>query len=76
MGIEDEEDFRGEIKLEGVHFSYPSRKEVKVLDNVSLTFEVGKKTALVGPTGCGKSSIIQLIERFYEPQEGQILIDG
>ena len=50
-------------------------KEAKVLDNISLTFPAGKKIALVGPTGCGKSSIIQLIQRFYKPTNGAIKID-
>ena len=70
------ENLKGEIELVNVDFAYPSRKDNPVLKNLSLKFEVGKKTALVGPTGCGKSSIIQLIERYYDADSGQVLVDG
>ncbi len=69
-------DLKGAISLKNVSFAYPSRKETIVLENVNLDFPVGKRIALVGPTGCGKSSIIQLIERYYDPQDGKVVIDG
>lgn len=57
-------------------FYYPSRPDNKILSNFSAKFEYGKTTAIVGPSGSGKSTLVQLIERFYDPEEGQILIDG
>ena len=67
---------QGEIEFCDVKFNYPSRKEVPVLRGVSLTIPKGKKVALVGETGCGKSTSIQLIERYYDPDFGTIKIDG
>lgn len=61
------------IELNNVSFAYGNES---VLDSVTLTAEGGKTTALVGPSGAGKSTVISLIPRFYDPQEGQILIDG
>ncbi len=61
------------IELRNVSFAYGNES---VLDKVTLTAEGGKTTALVGPSGAGKSTVISLIPRFYDPQEGQILIDG
>lgn len=55
-----------DIKFTNVHFSYPSRPGVKVLDDLNLCFPVGKVTALVGPSGCGKSTIVALLERWYQ----------
>ena len=66
----------GAIELKNVNFYYPSRPDIKVLQDFSAKFEVGKTTAIVGPSGAGKSSITQMIERFYDPQEGQVLVDG
>lgn len=51
-------DLKGEIEFKGVHFTYPSRKDQKILDNFSCKFELGKTTALVGATGSGKSTIV------------------
>jgi len=68
--------FKGKIEFKNVTFRYPSRKDVKVLDNFSFVFEEGKMTGICGETGSGKSTIIQLIERFYYPDSGEILIDG
>jgi len=66
---------RGEIKLDQVDLIYPSRDQVKVLKNVSMTITAGKKTAIVGPSGGGKSSIFALLERFYEPTNGRLMLD-
>ena len=57
-------------------FSYPSRPDQVILKNFSLTIKAGQKIAFVGASGSGKSTIVALIERFYDPQEGQVLIDG
>lgn len=66
----------GEIKLDDITFAYPSRPDVNVLQNVSMTFAAGKSHALVGPSGSGKSTIISLLERFYDPKGGAITLDG
>jgi ATP-binding cassette subfamily B protein len=66
----------GEVVFEGVAFSYPSRKEVQVLRDISLTAKAGERIALVGPSGAGKSTMVVLLLRFYEPERGRILIDG
>ena len=52
--------------LADVHFSYPLRSDVKVLNGLDLTIECGKVTALVGPSGAGKSTVVQLLARYYE----------
>uniref|UniRef100_H2ZPB9 Bile salt export pump n=1 Tax=Ciona savignyi TaxID=51511 RepID=H2ZPB9_CIOSA len=62
----------GSIQLKNVRFTYPSRPEVEILKGVSLTVEHGKTVAFVGQSGCGKSTIIQLIQRFYDVQEGSL----
>jgi ATP-binding cassette subfamily B (MDR/TAP) protein 1 len=67
---------RGEISLEDVKFTYPSRPNVPILKGVSFTFKAGKTTALVGASGSGKSTIISLVERFYDPAEGNVKLDG
>jgi len=66
----------GEITLDNVSFRYPSRPDIPVLAGMSVTFEAGKTTALVGPSGGGKSTIIALIERFYNPVAGRVTFDG
>ncbi|XP_059669405.1 ABC transporter B family member 19-like [Cornus florida] len=70
------ERIKGGIKFENVHFNYPLRPEVTILDNFSLTIEAGSKVALVGPSGAGKSSVLALLLRFYDPREGNVLIDN
>ncbi|KAG1728170.1 P-loop containing nucleoside triphosphate hydrolase protein [Suillus paluster] len=70
------ETIKGHIKLENVHFSYPTRPGFRVLRGLSLTVEPGTYVALVGSSGCGKSTVIQLLERFYDPFSGQVLLDG
>lgn len=66
----------GAIELRNVSFSYPSRPEALVLRRLSLSFEAGRSSALVGRSGSGKSTIIGLIERFYDPSEGEVRVDG
>ena len=63
-------EIRGRIEFKDVTFRYSSRPEQKILDGFSATFEEGKTTAIVGASGSGKSTIIQLIERFYDPEHG------
>lgn len=65
----------GTIRLEGIKHVYPSRPDVVVMDDVSLTIPAGKTTALVGASGSGKSTIIGLVERFYAPLEGTVYLD-
>jgi ATP-binding cassette subfamily B (MDR/TAP) protein 1 len=69
----------GHIRLRNVSFAYPARPSLRVLDigdgANSIEFEAGKITAIVGASGSGKSTIVGLIERWYDPQEGQILLD-
>ncbi|KAL2133880.1 hypothetical protein VTI74DRAFT_1496 [Chaetomium olivicolor] len=65
----------GTIRLENIKHIYPSRPEVVVMDDVSLTIPAGKTTALVGASGSGKSTIIGLVERFYSPIEGTVYLD-
>ncbi|XP_076594196.1 ATP-dependent translocase ABCB1 [Chaetodon auriga] len=67
---------KGDIEFKNIHFTYPSRPEVKILDNLSLKVASGQTIALVGSSGCGKSTTIQLLQRFYDPQEGSVCIDG
>jgi ABC transporter fused permease/ATP-binding protein len=67
---------RGEIEFKNVHFSYPSREQVEVLKDISINLQPGKRVALVGHSGAGKSTIIQLLLRFYHPNQGQIIVDG
>ncbi|KAJ7166952.1 P-loop containing nucleoside triphosphate hydrolase protein [Mycena filopes] len=66
----------GALALDHVTFTYPARPDVPVLKDISITFPAGKTTALVGASGAGKSSIIQLIERFYDPDGGVVRLDG
>lgn len=67
---------RGEIVFDEVTFRYPARPEVSALRGVSLTVRPGETVALVGPSGAGKTTILQLLMRFYDPQSGAVRIDG
>ncbi|MTI41067.1 ABC transporter ATP-binding protein [Fulvivirga lutimaris] len=67
---------KGEISFNNVIFSYPTRKEITVLKNINFKIEAGQKVALVGQSGAGKSTIIQLLSRFYDVSEGEIQMDG
>eukprot|EP00736_Rhodelphis_marinus_P004974 Rmarinus@m.8921 len=66
----------GSISFENVSFTYPSRKEVPVLKNFSFDINAGARVALVGSSGSGKSTIVQLVQRFYDPHEGAVRLDG
>ncbi|OAL62642.1 hypothetical protein A7C99_5024 [Trichophyton rubrum] len=70
------EGIKGEVSFNDVSLIYPSRQDVTVLKRVCLTMPAGKTTAIVGPTGSGKSSIVGLVERFYRPTGGHITLDG
>ncbi|KAL5356258.1 P-loop containing nucleoside triphosphate hydrolase protein [Aspergillus floccosus] len=64
------------VQICDVHFAYPARPDVKVLNGLSIDVQPGKFCALVGPSGAGKSTIISLVERLYTPQSGSVVIDG
>lgn len=65
----------GRIELNNITFKYPSRSNY-TFNNLNLKIPPGAKVALVGPSGCGKSTITQMILRFYEPESGEIMLDG
>uniref|UniRef100_A0A7N6FER3 ATP-binding cassette, sub-family B (MDR/TAP), member 11a n=1 Tax=Anabas testudineus TaxID=64144 RepID=A0A7N6FER3_ANATE len=67
---------KGDIEFHNVTFYYPSRPDVKILNNLSMQIKAGETTAFVGPSGSGKSTAIQLIQRFYDPKEGMVTLDG
>ncbi|XP_028607313.2 ATP-dependent translocase ABCB1 isoform X1 [Podarcis muralis] len=66
---------KGNLAFQNVHFKYPSRPDVQVLKGLNLKVNSGQTVALVGSSGCGKSTTVQLIQRFYDPIEGMITID-
>lgn len=70
------QDIRGDIELRDVHFCYPARPDEHIFRGFSLFISSGTTAALVGQSGSGKSTVISLIERFYDPQDGEVLIDG
>jgi ATP-binding cassette subfamily B protein len=67
---------RGEVVFEDVHFTYPSRPGVEVLQEINLSAQSGQRIALVGPSGAGKSTLISLLLRLYDPSAGRLVIDG
>ncbi|XP_063180837.1 ATP-dependent translocase ABCB1 [Chroicocephalus ridibundus] len=68
--------FGGNVMIKDVAFNYPNRPEVKILQGLNLKVEKGQTLALVGSSGCGKSTVVQLLERFYDPLDGEMLFDG
>nr|CDM83826.1 unnamed protein product [Triticum aestivum] len=70
------EDIKGDVELRDVYFSYPARPEQLIFDGFSLHVSSGTTMAIVGESGSGKSTVISLVERFYDPQAGEVLIDG
>lgn len=63
----------GQASLQAVQFKYPTRPNIQVLKKLDLEVEKGKTIALVGASGCGKSTVIQLLERYYDPDEGIVV---
>jgi ABC transporter fused permease/ATP-binding protein len=74
--IQEKNKLQGAVTFDRVAFSYPSRKEVHILKEVSITAAPGEQIAIVGPSGAGKSTIAALLLRFYQPDEGHLLFDG
>ncbi|KAG0503796.1 hypothetical protein HPP92_003868 [Vanilla planifolia] len=70
------DEVHGNIELKDITFSYPSRPDVIIFRNFSLFFPAGKTVAVVGGSGSGKSTVVSLIERFYDPNNGQVLLDN
>lgn len=68
-----QETFSGEIKFLNCKFTYPSRPDVQVLNDLVVSVKPGQTLAFVGSSGCGKSTSVQLLERFYDPDEGQVV---
>ncbi|KZV84576.1 multidrug resistance protein 1 [Exidia glandulosa HHB12029] len=66
----------GRITFDDVKFKYPSRPDVPILKGLTIAFEAGKTAALVGASGSGKSTVVQLVERFYDPESGAVKLDG
>uniref|UniRef100_A0A8C3L6M8 ATP-binding cassette sub-family B member 5 n=1 Tax=Chrysolophus pictus TaxID=9089 RepID=A0A8C3L6M8_CHRPC len=67
---------KGEIEFRNIHFSYPSRPDITILKGLNLKVQTGKTIALVGASGCGKSTTVQLLQRFYDPDQGEVTLDG
>ena len=70
------DEVEGTLELQNIKHIYPSRPEVVVMEDINLTIPAGKTTALVGASGSGKSTIVGLVERFYDPVGGTVLLDG
>jgi ABC-type multidrug transport system fused ATPase/permease subunit len=72
----EKNNLQGDITFESVFFSYPTRKDVTVLKGIDISIKPGEKIALVGQSGSGKSTIVQLLFKFYNPDQGKIVVDG
>ncbi|XP_047082242.1 ABC transporter B family member 11-like [Lolium rigidum] len=70
------DNFVGDVELKDVNFSYPARPEQRIFNGFSISIPTGTTVALVGESGSGKSTVISLVERFYDPQSGEVLLDG
>ena len=70
-----QESTHGLVNINSVHFSYPSRPDVKVLKGMTVNVQPGQTLALVGPSGCGKSTVVSLVERFYDPSLGSLALE-
>ncbi len=70
------QELRGDICFDHIQFSYPSRPDIEILSDINFTVKAGKKLAIVGPSGTGKSTIASLLLQFYQPKSGRILYDG
>ncbi|CAG8674586.1 4081_t:CDS:2 [Cetraspora pellucida] len=70
------DNMKGNIEFRNIHFSYPGRPNAKILDGLNLEFQPGESIALVGRSGNGKSTVAALLQRFYDPNEGTILLDN
>mmetsp|Transcript_4237 Transcript_4237/g.6692 ORF Transcript_4237/g.6692 Transcript_4237/m.6692 type:complete len:301 (+) Transcript_4237:44-946(+) len=75
-GEEEVATIKGSVELQQVSFRYPTRPEEPVLNNINMTIQHGQTAALVGPSGGGKSTVVSLLKRFYDPMEGVVTIDG
>jgi len=67
---------KGNVTFQNIEFSYPTRKDVKVLRGINIDIKAGEKIALVGQSGGGKSTVVQLLMKFYNPDSGSISVDG
>lgn len=76
QGMHDASQLRGELRFESVHFKYDPESPKWIIDNLNMQIAPGETVAIVGATGAGKSSIVGLLNRFYDYQEGRILLDG
>ena len=72
----NEKEFKSNVSIKDVEFTYPSRPDAKILKTLRLDIKHGERVAFVGSSGCGKSTVTQLIERFYDPSSGTITLDG
>ncbi|ROL47739.1 Bile salt export pump [Anabarilius grahami] len=70
------DNFKGDIEFIDCKFTYPSRPDIQVLNGLNVSVRPGQTLAFVGSSGCGKSTSVQLLERFYDPNNGRVLIDG
>ncbi|XP_049583781.1 bile salt export pump isoform X2 [Syngnathus scovelli] len=76
LALLHQENFKGEIEFVNCEFTYPSRPDVRVLKGLTVSVKPGQTLAFVGSSGCGKSTSVQLLERFYDPDQGKVLIDN